>query len=108
MADILIRGLSMPYDCDECKLCAFIPVGEYGLDRKCLPLNRNAEITIRRKDCPLVELPPHGDLIDASKLIPIYEEMKWSDDYCKECMKGAIWEVEQAPVIVPANKEESE
>ena len=91
MADILIRGVEMPQG-KEVKVVMLL-----GKTARC-----------NGKDYQVVELPPHGDLIDASKLIPIYEEMKWSDDYCKECMKGAIWEVEQAPVIVPANKGESE
>ena len=62
---IYIKNMEMPHDCDECRLCAFIPVGDYGIHRKCLPLNANAEITIRRTDCPLVSVPEHGRLKSA-------------------------------------------
>ena len=108
MSDILIRGMERPKSCDKCKLCALIPVGMYGLCRKCMPLNRNAKITVRRKDCPLHELPEHGDLIDRDAfreeneyylhrefINPKYEDTL--DDLLKD-----------APVIVPASKEETE
>ena len=65
---ILIKGMEMPHDCEECKLCVIIPVGDYEILRKCVALNRRAEYVIRRKDCPLVELPPHGRLIDADEI----------------------------------------
>ena len=78
MSDILIRGMEMPHDCDECKLCAFIPIGEYDLYRKCMPLNRNAEITIRRKDCPLIE-------------VPTREEGMWIDEQDKDEFYGSIY-----------------
>ena len=36
----------------------------------------NKLLTERHKDCPLVELPPHGDLIDREWLIGIAELAK--------------------------------
>ena len=52
---VLIRGMEMPHDCEECKLCIIIPVGDYEILRKCAALNKRAEYVIRRKDCPLIE-----------------------------------------------------
>ena len=46
MADILIRGMEMPKDCGKC----FV-----------------GDRTICADACPLVELPPHGRLIDADE-----------------------------------------
>ena len=69
--NILIKGMELPHDCEECKLCEIIPVGAYQIFRKCVVLNRKAEYVIRRKDCPLVELPPHGDLISREWLVCI-------------------------------------
>ena len=65
---VLIRGMELPHDCEECKLCVIIPVGDYETLRKCVVLNKRAEYVIRRKDCPLIEVPPHGRLIDADAL----------------------------------------
>ena len=70
---VYIKGMEMPHDCDECKLCAFIPVGDYGINRKCMPLNAKAEISTRRTDCPLVPVPDHGRLIDADALRCLYD-----------------------------------
>lgn len=60
---VLIKGMEMPTSCDECRL--FV---DYG----CVPQNQwvNEEGTNKRLDnCPLIELPPHGRLIDADALI---------------------------------------
>lgn len=106
---ILIKGMEMPHDCDECRLCAFIPVGDYAINRKCLPLNAKAEITIRRANCPLIEIPPHGRLIDADALeqdaqkrLLIYN--KYGDQFQKpyEVMRA----IALAPTIISAEEEE--
>ena len=60
---VLIKGMEMPKNCDECELmtanygCAF--VGAVG----------GESYRKRAWDCPLVEVPtPHGDLIDKKRL----------------------------------------
>ena len=69
MADILIRGIKVPEDCDSCI---------FGVDKmfdKYCPLSDNyydwdeSSEGSRPKDCPLVHLPEnHGRLIDADAL----------------------------------------
>lgn len=64
---ILIKGMEMPTSCGECDLCACY-VREDGTEE-----NYRCPITMypihnfdeRHERCPLVELPPHGRLIDA-------------------------------------------
>ena len=100
---VLIRGMEIPHDCEECKLCVIIPVGDYEILRKCVALNRRAEYVIRRKDCPLVELPPHGRLIDADAL-------NYTMLYKENWMRGtgveapAVWrkDIDAAPTIIEA------
>ena len=59
---ILINGMEKP---ENCRLCIFRDFGRCAF---------SVEITdaicndTRPDDCPLVELPPHGDLIDRNKL----------------------------------------
>ena len=77
---VLITVMEMPHDCEECKLCVIIPVGDYEILRKCVALNKRAEYIIRRKDCPLVPVPPHGRLIDADAL---HEEL-YALEYARE------------------------
>ena len=59
---ILIKGMEMPKSCSVCRLfgeygCPFIGAVGYALTRG-----------ERNEDCPLVEVPPHGRLIDADKI----------------------------------------
>ena len=68
---LLIKGMEMPKNCDSCRFMVFE-------DTNCLPeLFCGCPIVFRahpqheecRPDyCPLIELPPHGRLIDADAL----------------------------------------
>lgn len=62
---IIIKGMEMPDGCDSCKLNAngrgcSITGTKYESDT--MVLMDFDEYTQRLKDCPLVELPQHGDL----------------------------------------------
>lgn len=60
---ILIRGMEMPKSCKGCRFavdgfcCAYPGVNIFALQEN-----------IRPEWCPLVEVPPHGRLIDADRL----------------------------------------
>lgn len=118
MADILIR-MEMP---KSCAVCPFERLPYCSLGNH---LNLDAHVTIayidgRRKDCPLVELPEHGDLIDVSKIsLQEYEQAahdalhngKGSILYDCGVLAGAraiTQFVRRSPVIVPSNKEDTE
>ena len=61
MADILIKNMEMPKACEYCPI--------YDEDYCQCRLEHTFEAHwSREKYCPLVELPPHGRLIDADKL----------------------------------------
>ena len=62
---ILIKGMNMPKNCDECRFDA----GGYCL-AKSLNFLDWCEVNDRPRPswCPLVEIPPHGRLIDADAL----------------------------------------
>lgn len=58
---ILIKGMEMPKNCYECDFCT------YGY---CPHLNSHVSNSQERdSDCPIIELPPHGDLIDRDEQI---------------------------------------
>ena len=86
---ILIRGMEMPTSCAECPCCrhdnwngetahqcnvSFITFGAE---------DENWIYNTRPNWCPLIELPPHGRLIDADKFKADYS-MK---NDCAECEK---------------------
>ena len=64
---VLIK-MEMPKSCRECCLCDFDSNGYY-----CIKLEKVLDKwhvrTQRDCDCPLVEVPPHGRLIDADEFV---------------------------------------
>ena len=110
MADILIRGMEMPKGCKSCKLSSDShcnATGQWLFSTDLLRSGFNWK-TCRLPDCPIVELPEHGDLIDRDAfreeneyylhrefINPKYEDTL--DDLLKD-----------APIIIPSNKEETE
>ena len=101
MADILIR-MEMPKSCGFCELRYFDG------DADCCPFVGDAcGYGTRHVDCPLHELPEHGDLIDRDAVLDGECDIISSDGYYAEfgfsrdmlrCM----------PAIVPSNKEDTE
>lgn len=69
---VLIKGMEMPTDCRDCPLeMYYMNVGEtrcratrqiLAADYKTIPFEGRAD------NCPLIEIPPHGRLIDADAL----------------------------------------
>jgi len=67
---ILIKGMEMPQSCWRCPLCLTVDPDTY----RCIPTGQDFESTFDAIDhivlsCPLVEVPPHGRLIDADALM---------------------------------------
>lgn len=115
MADILIRGMDKPCNCFHCNLSY--------LSGERLFCHVTKDEVIRSKiasDCPIIELPEHGDLIDVSKIsLQEYEQAahdalhngKGSILYDCGILAGAraiTQLVRRAPVVIPSNKEETE
>ena len=94
MADILIRGMSMPEDCGKCVVKYFTPCYE------------------EKHLCPLTELPPHGRLIDADTLsrdFPIRcdrYDREHGDEHFINGIETVIEYVEYMPTILGANETE--
>lgn len=61
---VLIKGMKMPKSCNKCT---------FGDGYACYATGRTVQDedweTTRSALCPLIELPPHGDLIDRDALI---------------------------------------
>lgn len=99
---ILIKGMEMPSSCSVCRLfgeygCPFIGAVGYALTRG-----------ERNEDCPLVPVPPHGDLIDRDALI----KDGWLNLH-KEVMRMGGYAIHELPlknpsipVIIPAEEGE--
>ena len=67
-------------------------------------LKVGAKTTIRHPDCPLVEVRPHGRLIEANALgMTDFEIIMCDGDY-KEALKMLLRKIETAPTIIPAEE----
>ena len=94
---ILIRGMEMPKSCTDCRFLVD------GWCYAALPGSKEERIRTSFY-CPLVEVPPHGDLIDRDALI----KDGWLSLY-KEVMRMGGYAIHELPlknpsipVIIPA------
>lgn len=107
MADILIR-MHMPTNCIECKI-GYEDMGDY-----CSYLNDDVGEfrKARRPDCPLHELPKHGDLVDLDARVDaqfyddMYEEWTIKTVSVRDLLHSIVEEM--PPIVIAASKEETE
>ena len=95
---VLIKGMKMPKCCDECD---FI---QHGGDDWCYITEKEIPC-----DCPLIELPDHGDLIDrdALKRLRKCEIDEYSDGWTfKDLWEEEEKDMDSLPVIIPAERSE--
>lgn len=98
---ILIKGMKMPTRCWDCPMCYDMIgcslTGErwWSDSHVYLDFSPNEE---RMCNCPLIELPPHGDLIDREK-IPFVEAEYACDDYAFR------YDINEMTPVIPADPE---
>ncbi len=95
---ILIKGAKMPTNCKDCDLYRHcdVPFSEEYFKRD----------SGRPSDCPLVEIPPHGRLIEKEELLAELE-LEWNacnDDteFANKIVPNCI---KDAPVIIESEEE---
>lgn len=94
---IYLPNMEMPKSCGECLLAKLSPTGESLI---CDYMLSRVSWEERPFDCPLVPVPPHGDLIDRDALMN-------SDGDLWDGMWG--WsgvQIANAPTIIPAEEGE--
>ena len=65
---VLIKGVEMPMTCSDCEWSEYVGNGR-AMCRRVSKTDKTDIMTKRRADfCPLIEVPPHGRLIDADEL----------------------------------------
>lgn len=114
---ILIKGMEMPTSCSGC------PMLDWDLDYiKCKATGRHFKVkeepfgARRVDDCPLVPVPPHGDLIDRDALMKILskvidinasiEQRNEATDQERRCLWWFEQQIGIAPTIIPAEEGE--
>lgn len=106
---IYIKDMAMPEICNECPLfnedegkCKItgknVPwVWKYPDDYQC-----NDQIYLIQNWCPLVKVPPHGDLIDKDQL---FEDVRESLAMTDEFKEGLLLWLDVNETVIPANRE---
>lgn len=101
---LLIKGMEMPkYGCDHC----FLRTGNYcGMIEKDEAVVEYARKNERHPDCPLVPVPPHGELIEADKIYNAVEQRyKMSSGIEHRCYRELLDLICEAPTIIEAEDE---
>ena len=103
---IYIKGMEMP---SSCEICPFVDddflEDYFGL---CCSLTKERPHGNERlNSCPLIELPPHGDLVDRALLSTFY--YKGTEGLPDDFDHGVLFTLEavdKLPVVIPEEDEE--
>ena len=102
---VLICGMEMPTSCCNCLLAKLSPTGQTLI---CNYTLSTVPWDDKPFDCPLIEIPPHGRLIDADALMHdtehfVYKTMLFGGQYVYS--EDAI---KNAPTIIEGDSNESD
>lgn len=106
MSDVLIKNMMMPKSC-PCELvgvgydlhCTFV----YGVPSRTREYYECCEKETRPDWCPLIEVPPHGRLIDADALIREAVVKFYVTDYFSHICEM----IDNAPTVIEAEESET-
>ena len=100
---VLIRGMETPTSCYNCDCC----VRDSDEVDYCCLLMRDVLSSEREEDCPLVEIPQHGRLIDADEL----KDGKFvyaTEPYTRGWNDAIEAIIQNAPTIIEGDQEATE
>jgi len=105
---VLIKNMEMPSICDGCDFCDI----DYSNYRKlCRRLFEDIPWEFGQNgtlpDCPIVEIPPHGDLTDKDKLMQEFMDSDL-DHLQRDDWREVIQIVADAPTVIEAEGSETD
>ena len=103
---ILIKGMEMPKNCKHCKFRKT----ELQEDPDWCLISEESLFELAENDCPLIEIPPHGRLIDADELEVQDGWLRDSKYFAQESSHTHITfvysnDIYNAPTVIPADKD---
>ena len=110
---VYIKGMEIPKFCDACPFACWSNLHQTGscdllVGERCFDDYSTDYRTKRSERCPLVPVPPHGRLIEESKILDIVFEWCPDDDGSVGKvgdLREMLDEIEALPTIMPANEE---
>jgi hypothetical protein len=106
---ILIKGIEMPTSCSGCPTCRDVTTldGDYWLMCGYNGKPLESEIAAGKPDwCPLIPVPPHGDLIDRREAIIDANERAYDFWLSDDEVSATIQFLKEQPTIIPAEEGE--
>ena len=99
---VLIKGMGMPKNCFKCKFSRITPnwYAWCSLTEKCYPADDPPPDV-----CPLVKIPPHGDLIDRREAIIDANERAYDFWLSDDEVNATIQFLNEQPTIIPAEEQ---
>lgn len=95
---ILVKGVEMPKNCFLC------PLSVLNGERLFCEVTKDEVLRAKRSsDCPLVPVPPHGDLIERDAA---YDKIAEQEGGNYVDMDAVGMGLNETPVIIPAEEEE--
>ena len=111
---ILIKGMEMPKNCFECFFHGVFPATGMGINQLYCTLSgfNIVKLSDPQPDCPLIEIPPHGDLIDRDAIYKAINDARKEDPlladvYVDDYVIVSEW-LASAPTIIPAEPPKEE
>ena len=107
MSGVYIQGMEMPERCEDCPIEQH-DENRYGdeFDHRCGLIYKGyteeIRMICRHKDCPLVEVPEHGRLIDVDELFKEFERRAWYDNADRDLAEDFLLD---APTVIPASED---
>ena len=120
---VLIKGMEMPYGCANCSFCSSPIYDCKGRATYCCNIDieelRGKDVTEEVLNmweggasesfpawCPLVEVPPHGRLIDADALLKLIDSCMFPSDMVTTRALGMAtnW-LKEAQTVIPVDKD---
>lgn len=99
---VLIKGMEMPKQCSWCKFIDYFEGNPRGyrclIDKRPCALNENN----RRRDCPLIEIPPHGRLIDADAVQEEWQQLNFDRKISDGTLAYWNYQLSKAPTVIEA------
>lgn len=101
---VYIKNMEIPKNCAECKFWSICDCLKEFDDYESLLYAIDDGDLVMADDCPLVEIPPHGDLTDKDKLMQEFMDSDL-DHLQRDDWKEVIQIVSDADVIIEAEGE---
>ena len=101
---VIVKNMEMPKNCKECKMWSICECLNDFEDFESICYAVEDGDLVRDKNCPLIELPPHGRLIDVDKIE--YEKL-YIDDVGKSYEMVGKDDIDELPTVIEAEGSET-